>query len=216
MMFKDRCDAGCRLAQSLKKYKNHKNCVVIGLPRGGIPVAYEVAQALNLPLDLIVIKKLGAPHQTELAMGAVDETGHTTMNLDIVSELAMSRDHIERIKKEGHKKAKTLYQLLRGGVPPLNLKNKIAIIVDDGLATGATMDEAIHSAKSKGAQKIIVAVPVASSSAFARIKNKVDEMVCLNIPSSFGAVGNFYESFDQTSDEMCIDFLQRQHKKKAS
>ena len=212
-MFKDRYEAGRQLAKKLKKYKNRENTVVLGLPRGGVPVAYELAEALNLPLDLIIIKKLCAPHQSELAIGAVDETGHTTMNLDIVSKLAMSLYHIERIKKEGHKKAKTLYQLLRGGMSPLNLKNKIAIIVDDGLATGATMDEAIHSAQSKRAQKIIVAVPVASDSAFTRIKNKVDEMVCLNIPSSFGAVAHFYENFDQTSDDVVRDLLQRHHKR---
>lgn len=210
MTFHDRQEAGKKLSLALLKYKNNQNTVVLGLPRGGVVVAAEVAKALGLPLDIIVIRKMGAPMNSELAIGATDELGHTVLNEEIIESLEISENYLKEVKQKEQKIAEDRLNRYRGNKVPLSLKGKVAILIDDGLATGATMKAAIHSAKGKKAKKVIVAVPVAPAETIEKLRKEADEIICLDMPVFFGAVGAFYEIFDQTSDEEVIELLKEQ------
>lgn len=201
MIFKDRRDAGRKLISKLAQFKNDPNVIVIGLPRGGVITASEIAQGLNLPLDLIVPRKIGAPYNPELAIGAITEDGEGIFDNKLISSLNVSQKYIDQEIEKEKEEAKRRIKEYRGDRPPLNLQNKIAILVDDGVATGSTMLAAIKSAKAKGAKKIIVAVPTTAQDSLKKIKKEVDEVVYLDAPFFFGAVGAFYEVFDQTIDE---------------
>jgi len=207
MIFKDRQDAGKKLAQKLLAYQDEKNTLVLGLPRGGVVVAKEVAEVLHVPLDIIVTRKMGAPDNPEFAIGAVDEKGHAVFNEEALEDLGISEEYkkeiLEKEKKEAHHRLK----LYRKNRPPLELKDKIVILVDDGLATGATMRAAVYSAKAKKAKKVIVAVPVAAPSSLEKLRGESDELICLDAPYFFGAVSSFYEHFDQTMDEEVTQLL---------
>lgn len=208
MTFYDRHEAGEKLAPLLLKYKDNKNTLVLGLPRGGVVVAYEVAKALNLPLDIMVMRKIGAPMNHELAIGATDELGHTVLNQEIIESLGVSEGYIEEEKKKEQAIAKDRLDCYRNNRAPLSLKGKAVLLIDDGLATGATMLAAIHSAKAKKAKKIVVAIPVAPAETIEKMKKEADEVICFHIPIFFGAVGAFYQVFDQTTDEEVIGLLE--------
>ncbi len=206
MIFKDRDEAGKKLAQKLLAYQDKENTLILGLPRGGVVVAAEVAKVLHVPLDIIVTRKLGAPGNSEFAIGAVDDKGHAIFNEE-AQDLGISEAYKKEILEKKKKEAEHQLKLYRKNRPPLDLKDKTVILVDDGLATGATMRAAVYSAKAKGAQKVIVAVPVAAPSSLEKLREEADELIYCDAPFFFGAVSSFYESFDQTTDEEVIELL---------
>lgn len=211
MIFKDRVDAGRQLAQKLTAYKNKKNTIVVALPRGGVVLGYEVAKELNLPLDIVVPRKIGHPHNPEYAIGAITESGEGIFN-ETEKELVdpqWLKSEIAKEKKEALRRLKTY----RGDNLGFEIKNKIVILVDDGIATGLTMRAAIKSIKKKNPQKIIVAVPVTARDCLAKIKKQADEVIYLDAPLFFGAVGAFYEVFGQTQDEEVVELMKRSSKK---
>ncbi len=205
MFFYDRKQAGEKLAQALLSFKGRTDAVVAGLARGGVVVAHALAKMLDLPLDVIVIRKIGAPHNEELALGAIDENGEGLFNQSIIEALGVSEAYLkEEVQRQRLAAKKRLEAYGRGANA---VKEKIVILVDDGMATGASMRAAIHSAKKKGAKKIIVAVPVAPPETVQEIEGDVDAVICLHKPVSFQAVSQFYEKFDQTGDEEVIALL---------
>lgn len=207
MLFRDRVDAGNKLALALEIYKNRKDCVVLGLARGGIVVAERVADHLNLPLDVLIVKKMGAPDNEELAIGAVTDTGEAFLNQDIIAHLGLSSAYIENERKQQHNAAQTRGKQYRGKRSPLVVKSKTVLLVDDGIATGASMHVAVDTIWQRGAHKVIVCVPVAASESLARLKTAVDDVVCLDAPIDFEAVGIFYRDFAQTTDQEVIHLL---------
>jgi putative phosphoribosyl transferase len=203
MIFKDRQDAGRRLSEALVEFKNNKQTLVLGLPRGGVPVAFEVAKALNLPLGILIVRKLGFPGQEELAMGAIDSYGGVFLNEEIsqhVSQAAIDFE-IERQKRKIRERLE-LY-----GSRPLNLKNHSVILVDDGLATGASMMVAINTVKRLGVESILVAVPVAPSDTVERLRNQVNKIIVLETPENFAGVGQWYDKFTQVQDSEVVSLL---------
>lgn len=207
MIFKDRNDAGQKLAALLKSYKDQINVIVLGLPRGGVIIAYEIAKELNAELDIIIARKISAPLSPELAIGAITSDGTLFIDEFFVKTLHVSQQYIDNeIKKEAEEANRRL-SLYRKNKAPLNLKNKIVILVDDGIATGATMMAAIKSIKVQNAKKIIVATPVAPAEVANKIKQNVDEFVCIDMPEYFDAVGYFYLSFPQVKDSEVVEIL---------
>lgn len=209
-MFRDRRQAGELLGQELKKRVFKHDPIVIGLPRGGVVVADAVALVLHLPLDIICPRKIGAPFNTEFAIGAVDENGHLALNQEAVKYLQVSKEYIEEIAAVEVAKSKKRLEIFRKGMPPRNLKEKSVILVDDGLATGYTMKAAIGAAKEAGAAELIVAVPVSSKAAAIEIAKQSDQFLSLLTPPDFSAVGQFYLQFEQTEDEEVVKILQGQ------
>ncbi len=199
--FKDRYDAGRRLAEALKPYGGRQDVIVLALPRGGVPVGYEVARALGADLDILIVRKLGVPSQPELAMGAIASGGALFINEDIVSLAGVSPHDIKTVlEKERHELARR-EELYRGLHPAIQIEGRTVILVDDGIATGASMHAAIMALRSSKPSRIIVAVPVCPADAAERFKGLADAFVSVLTPEPFGAVGQFYEWFDQTSDE---------------
>lgn len=209
MIFRDRHHAGEALVARLKKYHGDKNVVVIGLPRGGVVNAFEVARGLNLPLDIVYPRKIGAPFNPELAIGAITESGKGILNNDLVAQLGITDSYISHAIEYEKAVAQERLNNYRKKQPKIPLKNKTVIIVDDGLATGATMKAAIQSVKVEGADRIVVAVPVSPPDTFSEIQELVDEIIVLDTPPFFSAVGEFYEDFSQTEDEEVVDLLQQ-------
>ncbi len=207
--FKDRHQAGQLLAQALQQYAHSPETVVIGLPRGGVVTAYEVAQALDLPLDVIVPRKLGAPLQPELAVGAVTEDGLVLFNAEVMHKFGLHEKDMQPTIDQQIKEAQRRIALFRKDRPPLDLHGKTVIMVDDGVATGATMRAAIQSARAKGAERIILALPVAPIRFRESIKDAVDGIVILQEPAFFPAVGYFYEQFAQTEDDEVVRLLEQ-------
>lgn len=208
-MFIDRKDAGKQLAAALVKYQKAPNTVVLGLARGGVVVAYEVAKALHLPLDVICPRKIGLPYNPELAMGAVTESGQMILNPSVIETLGVSDDVIREVAEKEKKRAIERLKVLRQGLPPRQLKGKDVILVDDGLATGATMKAAVQSMKFEGAATIIVAVPVSPDTTLEELQNEADEVVCLETPPFFQAIGQFYDYFDQVEDDEVVELLKK-------
>ena len=207
--FKDRIDGGKKLAVLLASYKNNPNTIVIGLPRGGVVTAYQVAYALNLPLDLVVPRKISAPTSSELAVGALTQEGNIVWNEALLKQLGLTiTDLADSVEKEKKESARRL-SLYRGRRSLLNVKDKIVILVDDGIATGATMRAAIASVRAQGAKKIVVAIPVSSREALKKIKKEADEVVCVMVPEIFWGVGAFYDLFEQTKDEEVIELMKK-------
>lgn len=207
MLFRDRCDAGRQLVAKLDKYQSGKDLIVLGLARGGMVTAAELASGLNVPLNVLVVRKIGAPGNEELALGAITEDGEGIFNADLIAILGVSSDYL---KKEIEQQKKILHSRLasyRGKTPPPELKGKTVLLVDDGIATGASMRVAIKSVRSAGAKKIVLAVPVAAPETLRKISKEVDEVICLHTPVFFESVGSFYREFDQTSDEEVIRLL---------
>ena len=199
--YNDRTDAGKQLAEQLAPYKDKADVMVLGLPRGGVPVAYEVASALHAPLDVYLVRKLGAPGQEELAMGAIATGGVMLLNHDMIRELGISDEIIRAISMREWQEMARREGLYRGDRPLPEVAGKTVILVDDGLATGFTMRAAIAALKKQGPARIVVAVPVAAAQTAADLSSEVDELVCLFTPDQFYAVGLWYGDFRPVTDE---------------
>ena len=208
-IFENRNAAGRQLANKLSHYAKHKNAIVLALPRGGVPVAYEIANTLALPLDVILVRKLGAPGQEELAIGAISSGGQTVLNNSIVEVLNLSQKRINEVKEREQEELKRRSDMYLGTRKPINLRAKNVILVDDGLATGATMLAAIYAVRKQTPNKVIVAVPVVAKDAILRICAVVDEVVYLVSPVPFTAVGCWYQHFSQLTDIEVIDYLKK-------
>jgi predicted phosphoribosyltransferase len=199
--FRDRRHAGLVLAEHLREYADRNDVIVLALPRGGVPVAYEVAIALHLPLDVFVVRKLGVPGCPELAMGAIASGGVQVLNDDVVSQLPDAEQWVAHVANEERKELERRELFYRDARPRPDLRGKIVILIDDGLATGATMRAAARALKEQGVAHLVVAVPVASPETCDEFRGEVDHIVCAFTPASFGGVGQFYEDFSQTSDD---------------
>jgi putative phosphoribosyl transferase len=195
-MFRDRIDAGRQLARELAAYADAPAAIVLGIPRGGVVVAAEVARELRLPLDIVFAAKVGAPGNAEYAVGAVTADGRLLAN----AELGLDPQLLERAAGPAREKLARQLTSLRGGRPPLQVAGLTVIVVDDGLATGLTARAAVHYLRREGAARIVIAVPVAADSSARALRSEVDELVAVDIPHSFAAVGQFYASFPQTED----------------
>lgn len=207
MRFADRIDAGRKLAERLQDYRSHRNGVVLGLPRGGVVVAFEVARAIDAPLDIFPVRKLGLPGHEELAMGAIAGTGERVINDDVVSAYGISSAEIERVATAELKRIQQQQSFLRGDAPAVELTDRCALLIDDGAATGATMRAAVVALRTHGTERIVVAVPVASPEAAEALERIADEFVCLNRPEAFASVGSWYDDFSQATDEDVRDLL---------
>ena len=202
-MFKDRKEAGQLLAKKLIKY-NEKDVLVLGILRGGIIIAHEIAQQLNATLDVIIIKKMGHPDQEELAIGATGLNDYY-INEEIASNI--SQNIIDSTIKEKQQEAREIYTFLRGKKKMSDMKDKIIIIVDDGIATGSTMMMALKIIKKQSPKKVVVAIPVAPTETMNKLKQEADEVICLSLPKVFFAIGQFYEDFHQITDEEAKGYL---------
>ncbi|MEV8309302.1 alpha/beta family hydrolase [Streptomyces flavidovirens] len=206
MLFTDRADAGQRLAQALRHLEGEKP-VVLGLPRGGVPVAFEVARALGAPLDVVVVRKLGVPYHRELGFGAIGEGGARVISDDIVRRSGVGPDDVAAVERAEEAELERRALRFRGDRPRLPLDGRTVVVVDDGIATGATAAAACEVVRAQGAARVVLAVPVAAPDAVARLSSQVDDVVCLSVPPMFRAVGEWYENFTQTSDEEVVALL---------
>jgi predicted phosphoribosyltransferase len=206
-LFQDRREAGRVLAGLLDMYRDRSDVIVLGLPRGGVPVAYELAVALDAPLDVFLVRKLGVPGSEELAMGAIASGGVIVLNEDVVRDLAISPGTIQRVAQREGQELRRREESSREGRSPPDVAGKTVIVVDDGLATGASMRAAIHALRRLHPARIVVAVPVAPESTCQDLATMVDEVVCATAPSLFMAVGLSYGDFTQTTDEEVRDLL---------
>lgn len=207
--FRDRHDAGARLSEALAGYAGVPGVVVLALPRGGVPVGYEIATRLSAPLDVLVVRKLGAPGQEELAMGAIASGDVAVVDERVTSALGVSRAVLEAVAARERDELVTRERLLRGDRPPADVHGKIAIIVDDGIATGSTMAAAVAATRLRGAARVVCAVPVGPADACDTLTRRADEVVCLESPAWLHAVGQAYDDFTQISDERARELLDR-------
>ncbi|MGW0315916.1 alpha/beta family hydrolase [Streptomyces flavidovirens] len=206
MLFTDRADAGQRLAQAVRHLEGEKP-VVLGLPRGGVPVAFEVARALGAPLDVVVVRKLGVPYHRELGFGAIGEGGARVISEDIVRRSGVGPDEVAAVERAEEAELERRAVRFRGDRPRLPLDGRTVVVVDDGIATGATAAAACEVVRAQGAARVVLAVPVAAPDAVARLSSQVDDVVCLSVPPMFRAVGEWYENFTQTPDEEVVALL---------
>ncbi|WP_135827139.1 phosphoribosyltransferase [Halorussus ruber] len=205
-MFQNRTDAGRQLADLLDDHDVDAD-VVLGIPRGGLPVARPVADALDAPLDVIVASKIGAPNNPELAIGAVASDGSVWRNDDLIDRLGVDEEYVERERQSEAEAAREKLERYRGTDDPPDLEGKLVVVVDDGLATGATTTAALRQVREAGASRVVLAVPVGSPDSVERLQSEADEVVVLETPPHFSAVGQFYESFAQVSDEEAMEYL---------
>ncbi len=208
-IFENRADAGRALARALRRFDGAQDAIVLALPRGGVPVGFEIAQSLHLPLDVLVVRKLGLPWHPELAMGAIASGGALVLNDDVLRMAGGRPEAVQQVQRQEQRELERREKAYRGARPPLDLSGRTAIVVDDGLATGATMEAAVRALRILGAKRVVVAIPVASPEARDRIAAIADEVVCLEAPPFFSAVGQWYREFGQTSDEEVGDLLGR-------
>lgn len=208
-MFSNRADAGRRLAASLRHYRQHGDVLVLGLPRGGVPVAYQVAQALNAELDVLIVRKLGVPFRPELAMGAIASGGGISVNDDVIAAARLTPEQFDQVRITEQRELERRERLFRGTRKPAAIQGRIVIVVDDGLATGATMRAALGALRMLKPARLVVAVPVAPAGSAERFADVCDEFVCIETPDDFAAVGQFYENFSQTSDDEVRELLDR-------
>jgi len=209
MMFRNRSDAGAELARRLADFTGRDDVVVLALPRGGVPVGYEVAQALRVPLDVFVVRKLGTPGQPELAMGAIASGGRRVLNRDVVDSLGIPDWLIDQVAHNEQTELERREHQYRGDRSPLDVTGRTVILVDDGLATGSTMRAAAAALRARNARRIIVAVPVAAKSNCDQLRSEGLEVICPNTPEPFLAVGQWYRDFSQTSDDEVRELLDR-------
>lgn len=206
--FNDREDAGRQLGAAMPvHYQERADVIVLGLPRGGVPVAGQVAKALDAPLDILVVRKLGLPGHKEYAMGAIAPGGITILDERVVSSMGVSPRAVAAVRDAEQAELERRQQRYRAGRPPVVLMGKTVILVDDGLATGSTMQAAVAAVRHSDAATVVIAVPVSSVEAFEMLRTQVDEIVCLFAPWDFQAVGKWYASFPQTNDEEVRDIL---------
>jgi len=206
--FSNRIEAGRRLAESLEEFAGDGG-VVLAIPRGGVVLGYEIAQKLHMELDVIVPRKLGAPDNPELAIGAIAEDGTAILDDKLVAYLGVKTDYIREESERQKLEIKRRLKLYRQDAPPLSVKGRDVLVVDDGIATGSTMKAALASLKAQGAKNIVVAVPVGPPSTISELQKMADKVVCLYMPEYFQAIGQFYEDFTQTSDKEVIELLRR-------
>jgi predicted phosphoribosyltransferase len=209
MIYQDRRDAGRALAAKLANYTGRPDLLVLALPRGGVPVGYEVAQALGAPLDVFLVRKLGVPGHEELAMGAIATGGVRVLNEDVVRALDLSDEVIETAAREQQQELERREQLYRGGRPLPDVSGRTVFLVDDGLATGSTMRAAVAALRQLGPAHIVVAVPVASPDVCREFREEVGNIVCARTPHPFYAVGLWYGDFTQTTDDEVRELLER-------
>ncbi|MEM4311178.1 MAG: phosphoribosyltransferase [Nitrososphaerales archaeon] len=207
-MFRDRVDAAKRLANIMLELKG-KDIIVLAIPRGGVVIGYEIAKALKAELDVIIPRKIGAPLDPELAIGAIGEDGSLYLMEPLMNQLGVSKDYIDEEANRQLKEIKRRAIKYRGSREALELKDKIVILVDDGLATGATMKVAIMQVKKKEPKEVIVAIPVSPKDTLDEISRMVDKVYCLATPTPFFAIGQFYRNFEQVSDEEVIELLNK-------
>ncbi|WP_347258351.1 phosphoribosyltransferase [Methylocaldum sp.] len=208
-LFENRTDAGRKLAEALGAYAGRSDLIVLALPRGGVPVAYEVARALKAPLDLLIVRKLGTPGNPELAMGAIASGGASVLNRDVVSIYRISDEVIENAAAKERQELERRERLYRGDRPYPDIENRCIIVVDDGIATGATMRAGLAALRQRNPSCIVVAVPLAPVDTVERLRAEVDEVVCLMTPEPFFAVGQGYRDFSQTTDDEVREILTR-------
>jgi putative phosphoribosyl transferase len=209
MIFTNRTEAGQQLASRLSKYANRDDVIVLGTPRGGVPVAFEVATALRLPLDIFVLRKLGVPGHEELAFGAIASGGVHVIDRDIVEGYGLTGSDIERVIQKEEQEMRRRENVYRGSRPALDVVGRTVILVDDGIATGASIRAGIRALRQLNPARIVVAVPVAPPTTCARLKFETDEIVCLEMPNQFFGVGQFYIDFSEVTDEEVNDLLER-------
>jgi putative phosphoribosyl transferase len=214
--FSDRADAGRQLAERLTAYARRPDVLVLALPRGGVPVAFEVASRLGVPLDLFLVRKLGFPGHEEFAIGAIASGGVRVLDDDVVRSFGVSREEIDRVTRQEEQELSRRERLYRDDRPGPAVRDRIVILVDDGLATGSTMRAAISALRLEGARRIVVAVPVAPRETCEAIGAEVDEIVCAEMPEPFRAVGMWYDDFGQTSDEEVRALLARANQARVS
>jgi len=209
MIFANRVEAGRELAWHLKKYANREDVIVLGAPRGGVPVAFEVATKLGVPLDVFVLRKLGVPGHEELAFGAIASGGVRILNRETIEGLGLTGLDIERVTRAESLEVERRERAYRGTRPPFDVRGLIVILVDDGIATGSSMGAAIRALRQMNPAVLVLATPVAPRSTCNRLRPEVDELVCLEMPEPFYGVGQFYNDFSQVTDEEVTDFLDR-------
>jgi putative phosphoribosyl transferase len=207
--FIDRRDAGRVLASRLTKYAGRDDVIVLGLPRGGVPVAYEVASALGAPMDVFLVRKLGTPGHRELAMGAIASGGVRVLNEDVVHWYGISESAIERIAREEQEELERRERAYRDDRPPPDFTNKVVILIDDGLATGSTMRAAARAVRARRPARVVIAVPVGAPQTCAELAASADEVICARMPEPFSAVGQWYLNFEQTDDDEVRELLQK-------
>jgi predicted phosphoribosyltransferase len=207
MIFPDRREAGVQLGRALGAYSNQSGVLVLGLPRGGVPVAFEVARALACPLDVFVVRKLGTPGREELAMGAIASSGVRVLNQDVIQHYHVRADTLAAVTRREELELLRRDQLYRGGRPPLAVAGQTVLLVDDGLATGSTMKAAVSALRQLTPARIVIAVPVAAAEACDELRAVADEIVCLTAPEPFHSVGSWYADFTQTTDSEVRDLL---------
>ncbi|MEN3534735.1 phosphoribosyltransferase [Microbispora sp. ZYX-F-249] len=208
-MFVDRRDAGLRLGERLRGLPGAEDAVVLGLPRGGVPVAFHVARALGAPLDVIVVRKLGVPYQPELGFGAIGEGGVRVLNPDVLRLANVSRDEMAEVERRERAELERRARRFRGDRTPVDLAGRTVIVVDDGIATGGTARAACQVARAHGASRVVLAVPVGAPETIASLRRDADEVVCLDTPDHFYAIGAWYDDFSQTRDEDVIECLRQ-------
>jgi len=209
MIFRNRQEAGQRLALRLGKYANREDVIVLGVPRGGVPVAFEVATVLNLPLDIFVLRKLGVPGHEEFAFGAIGSGGVRVLDRQVVESLGLSDLVIDIVTQAEKAELARREQIYRGGRPPLDVRGKIVILVDDGIATGSSLRAGVRALQQMQPAAIVIAAPAAPGSTVNRLNRDVEEVVCVEIPEEFYGVGQFYQDFSQVSDEEVNELLNR-------
>ena len=207
--FPDRAAAGRVLGEKLTQYAGRDDVIVLGLPRGGVPVAYEVARALRVPLDVFIVRKLGVPGFEELAAGAIASGGVRVLNEDVMRALPNADEIIELVTQRETAEVERREQEYRDGRPAPEIRGRTVILIDDGLATGATMRAAVKALRQRGAARIVVAVPVGPPDTCKEFEDEADEVVCASAPEFFQAVGQYYEDFSQTSDDEVRELLAR-------
>ena len=208
-MFRNRTEAGVKLAEKLEQYRDRGDVIVLALPRGGVVTGFEVARLLNVPLDVLIVRKIGFPGQEELAAGAVSETGSVVLNRDIVAMGGLSEEFLQREIGRQKQEIDRRVALYRGGERLAGLAGRTAILVDDGVATGATVKAAVAALKEEKLVKLVLALPVAPPDTVNVLRAMVDELVCLETPQYFMAVGAHYQDFTQVADEEVVKLLQR-------
>lgn len=208
-LFQDRSDAGRRLAKQLLIFAHRPGVLVLALPRGGVPVAFEIARSLNAPLDLMIVRKLGVPGYEELAMGAIASGGALVLNEEMIQQLNIPRQAVEEVIQAEEKELARREHAYRGNRPPPQIEGRDIILVDDGLATGASMRAAVQALRSQNPASITVAVPVGSRETCKELRAEADEVVCAETPEPFFAVGIWYANFIQTTDGEVRNFLER-------